>query len=155
MKNQQDETDRVWIIMEDEPNIRLVMRTLSQRWGRSMLEFEDGRQGMQWVNDVREGRYGGPVPELIISNIRQPGPQGPEVCGEMRQIPELAEMAIVIASAWRCTPEEFQWVMQTSQADHFMRKPLPMPDELRAILEDVIDKRQRKISGQVGEGDVP
>lgn len=150
--SQYDQNAQVWIIMDDEPMLRLVLSTLFRMWGRVPLEFEDGYQGMQWVEDFREGRYNGPIPELVISNIRQPGPQGYEVCGEMRKIPELNEMAIVIATAYRLSKEESQKVRQTAQADLYMTKPLPMLDELRAILEDMIEARRQKISGQVGEG---
>lgn len=149
MKHQQDEQDRVWIINHDLiPLARGLQELIEDFWGRRTILFEDGFKVMQWIEEVRGGRYDGPIPELILTTWRMPGPQGPEVCRELRQIPELDEMAIVIASAWGYTPEEMQWVMQTSQADLFIPKPLPMPDDLRASLEDVIEKRRQKVSGQ-------
>ncbi len=142
-----DQWNRVWIIIDNGYSVRLVLRTLFQMWGRVPLEFEDGYQGMQWVEDFRAGRYDGPTPELVIADCRMPGPQGYEVCGEMRKIPEFKEVAMVLTAAWRLHEDELQRIAQV-EIDYKMDKPLPMPDELRAILEDVIDKRQRKISGQ-------
>jgi CheY-like chemotaxis protein len=148
-----DEGDTVWIIMDDDPSLRLVVSTLFRMWGRIPLVFEDGYQGMQWVEDFREGRYDGPIPELIITNLRQPGPQGHEVCEAMRQIPELDEMAIVIWSAWRRTPEEERRIRAIT--DHFMPKPLPPLDDAKAIIDEAIEERRRKVRGQVREGEVP
>jgi DNA-binding response OmpR family regulator len=145
---QDDESDQVWLIIEDDPNVRQMLGTLVQYWGRKPLVFEDGHQAMKWVENFREGRYDGPIPELTLSDVRMPGPHGHKVCGELRKIPELAEMPIIIRSAWQFTPEEKQSVMQTSQADRLIVYPYPKLDEFKAIIDSVLEKRREKVGNQ-------
>ena len=141
--SKQDEPDRVWIIIEDEPSLRLVLSSLVKMWGRQPLEFEDGHQAMKWVEDFKAGRYKGAIPELTLSDIEVPGPQGHEVCRELRMIPALSNMPIIMHSAWDYTPEERKQVMQISQADRLLTVPLPKVNEFKAIIDEVIEAKER------------
>lgn len=139
--------DQVWLIIEDDPNVRHMLGELVEFWGRKPITFEDGYKAMQWVKDFKEGRYDGPIPELTLSDVKMPGPEGHKVCGELRKIPELSDMPIIMRSAWRFTPEEKLSVMQTSQADRLIAYPYPKLDEFKAIIDEVIEARRQKVSG--------
>ncbi len=134
---------RVWLIIEDDPSVLHMLGELVQFWGRKPIVLQDGCQAMRWVEDFRAGRYEGPIPELTLSDVKIPGPEGHEVCGELRKIPELSDMPIIMRSAWRFTTEERQSVMQTSQADRLITYPYPKLDEFKAIIDEVLESRQQ------------
>jgi hypothetical protein len=52
-------------------------------------------------------------------------------------------MAIVLITAYRLSAEEEREVKEQADADKLMYKPLPAMPELRAILDDIVDKRRK------------
>ena len=76
-------------------------------------------------------------------DIRLPGSiSGPEVGERLRKTQPLSQMAIVLTTAYRLNAEEEQTVIEQAGADRLLYKPLPGFNELKAILEDVIEKRR-------------
>ncbi len=147
-----DKWERVWFHIEDEIGAATLLRIMIERnWERKTRHFPDGIEAMQWIEDLREGRYDGPIPELIISGHMIPGPKGLEVCRELRKIPELSDTPIVMLAAYRFPPEEEPILMET--VDRYIQKPVLYNDFI-TIIDEVFESRRRKISGQVGGGDV-
>ena len=71
--------NEVWLVVEDEPSIRLVVSTLIKMWGRTPLIFEDGHQAYKWLDQVQAGTYKEPLPELALLDIRMPEMSGLEL----------------------------------------------------------------------------
>lgn len=133
-----------WMVVEDEPDIYDVLLAMFEVWGIEGIAFVDGAEAVNWVEDVDNGTVTGELPELAILDIRLPEISGPEVGARLRQSSRLGQIAIVLITAYRLTPEEEQAVQARAQADALMYKPLPQMEELRRRLAEIISKRQPK-----------
>jgi response regulator RpfG family c-di-GMP phosphodiesterase len=146
---QYEETDRVWIIIDEEPHLCQKSRALVEgSWERKTLVFDSTHRASQWIDDFHTGCYDGPVPELTISNVRTPHSPGHEVCARLRRIPELSEMVVVITTAYLFSVEQYHTIMRTSQPDLILYKPVPVSDEFKVLLEGMIEGRRQKVSEQ-------
>lgn len=132
-----------WMVVEDEPDIYDVLLAMFELWGIEGVAFVDGAESIAWIEAVDEERVHGDLPELAILDIRLPEASGPEVGNRLRKSPKLQNTAIVLITAYRLSAEEERAVIEQAGADHLMYKPLPAMPELRAILDDVVDKRRK------------
>ena len=132
-----------WMVVEDEPDIYDVLLAMFEIWGIEGVAFVDGAEAVAWIDDVDQGRVRGELPELAILDIRLPEVSGPEVGHRLRQSPILGDIAIVLITAYRLSPEEEQEAIKQAQADLLMYKPLPAMAELRVTMDGVIADRAR------------
>lgn len=132
------------MVVEDEPDIYDVLLAMFEVWGIEGIAFVDGAEAVNWIEDVDNGTVTGELPELAILDIRLPEISGPEVGARLRQSSRLGQVAIVLITAYRLTPEEEEQVQARAQADALMYKPLPQMEELRRRLAEIIGKRQPK-----------
>ncbi len=132
-----------WMVVEDEPDIYDVLLAMFEIWGIEGVAFVDGAEAVAWIEDVDQGRVRGELPELAILDIRLPEVSGPEVGSRLRKSTVLKEMAIVLITAYRLSPDEEQAVIAQAQADLLMYKPLPAMPELRAMMDQVIAKHKK------------
>lgn len=136
-----------WMVVEDEPDIYEVLLAMFEMWGIEGVAFVDGEEAVSWIDDVDEGRFKGELPELALLDIRLPGTiNGDEVAVRLRKSPILGQVAIVFATAYRLSPEEYDAIMKRTDADRLMYKPLPRFNELQKVLEEVLTLRRAKIS---------
>lgn len=133
-----------WMVVEDEPDIYDVLLAMFEIWGIEGVAFVDGAEAVSWIENVDQGRVRGELPELAILDIRLPEVSGPEVGHRLRQSTVLGQMAIVLITAYRLSPEEEEEVIAQAQADLLMYKPLPTMLELRDKMDQVIDKHKKK-----------
>lgn len=129
-----------WMVVEDEPDIYEVLLAMFEIWGIAGVAFVDGGQAVSWIDDVDRGDARGDLPELALIDIRLPEVSGPEVGNRLRRSPVLRNMAIVLITAYRLSPEEEQEAIAVAQADYLMYKPLPGMPELRRILDEIINR---------------
>lgn len=134
-----------WMVVEDEPDIYEVLLAMFEMWGIEGVAFVDGEEAVAWIDDVNNGRFQGELPELALLDIRLPGNiSGPMVAERLRQSTSLKQVAIILSTAYRLSPEEEKQVMEQAGADKLMYKPLPKFNELQKILEQVITERRTK-----------
>ncbi len=131
-----------WMVVDDEPDIYDVLVTMFQLWGIDGVAFVDGAEAVQWVDSVDAGTYSGELPELAILDIRLPGVDGHHVAARIRRSPKLGDIAIVLITAYRISPEQEKQIMLISQADLLLEKPLPAMSDLRTQLDGLIARRQ-------------
>lgn len=127
-----------WMVVEDEPDIYEVLLAMFEIWGIEGVAFVDGGQAVNWLDDVDQGRVRGELPELALIDIRLPEVSGPEVGRRIRQSPVLKNMAVVLITAYRLSPQDEKEAIEIAQANHLMYKPLPGMPELRSILDEII-----------------
>lgn len=147
-----------WMVVEDEPDIYDVLLAMFEIWGIEGIAFVDGGEAVGWIEDVDSGRVTGELPELAILDIRLPEVSGPEVGARLRQSHRLGNIAVVLITAYRLSPEEEETVKARAQADDLMYKPLPAMPELRKTLDRIISERQARlrISGHaLGQSALP
>jgi CheY-like chemotaxis protein len=133
------------MVVEDEPDIYEVLLAMFGIWGIEGVAFVDGEEAVNWINDVDNQNFQGERPELALLDIRLPGDiNGPAVGERLRKSPILGQMAIVLTTAYRLTPEEEAAVIKQAGADKLVYKPLPKFGELQKLLEDIIEQRRKK-----------
>ena len=131
------------MVVEDEPDIYEVLLAMFEMWGIEGVAFVDGEEAVAWIEDVDNDRFQGELPELALLDIRLPGEINGVAVGErLRNSRILGNIAIVLTSAFKLTPEEHKQAMDTAAADYWLPKPLPKFNELQGILENVIADRR-------------
>ncbi|MCL4250365.1 MAG: response regulator [Anaerolineae bacterium] len=136
-----------WMVVEDEPDIYELLLAMFEMWGIEGVAFVDGEEAVAWIKDVESGRVKGELPELALLDIRLPGSiSGPEVGERLRQTRQLAQIAVVLTTAYRLTADEEKAVIEQAGADRLIYKPLPGFTDLKSILEDVIQKRRIQVA---------
>ncbi len=132
------------MVVEDEPDIYEVLLAMFGIWGIEGVAFVDGEEAVSWISDVDNDKFTGELPELALLDIRLPGEiNGPAVGERIRKSQQLRQIAVVLTTAYRLTPEEEKMVIAQAGADRLIYKPLPKFNELQKFLEDVIDERRR------------
>lgn len=133
------------MVVEDEPDIYEVLLAMFGIWGIDGVAFVDGEEAIAWIDDVDDGRFQGELPELALLDIRLPGEiNGVQVGERLRQSSILGDVAIVLTTAYKLTPEEEKGVMRQAGADKLVYKPLPKFGELQALLESTIAERRAR-----------
>ncbi|MBN1565089.1 MAG: response regulator [Anaerolineae bacterium] len=133
-----------WMVVEDELDIRNIIKVLFEAWGRGAMEFRDGNETFKWLDAVESGNYEGELPDLALMDIRMPGHFGNEIAHRMRTIPELQHIPIVLMTAFSLTDTERQSMMKDDGVDHIIAKPLPDMMELKMTLDDIYAKKKSK-----------
>lgn len=145
-----------WMVVEDEPDIYEVLLAMFELWGIEGVAFVDGEEASAWVDDVDNGRFRGELPELALLDIRLPGAvSGPMVGERLRKSHILGDMAIILTTAYKLTPEEQTQAMERAQADKLLPKPLPKFNELQRVLETVIAARREKTAQKLKQQGAP
>jgi CheY-like chemotaxis protein len=91
------ERPRILIVDDDEP-ILLLMRNLLREFGFEPIEAGTGPQA---VAAAREQS-----PHLVLLDRNMPGMSGDEVLNELREIPAMAEIPVIILSGEPIPPAE-------------------------------------------------
>jgi CheY-like chemotaxis protein len=78
------------LIVEDDPNLRVVIRMVLERAGYEVAEARHGVAGLESID--RD------PPDLVIADMRMPMMDGVELMDRIRANPETAYMPIVLLS---------------------------------------------------------
>jgi CheY-like chemotaxis protein len=130
----------MWLIAEDDTDIRNLMETLFTVWGYDTLVFDSGTQVWDWLDAIETGSYGGPLPEFAVLDIRMPGKKGNELARRMRELGPTQMMPIVLMTAFALSTDEQDNIIRHG-VDKIISKPLPDFDKLYHILHEVLYKK--------------
>lgn len=133
-----------WMIVEDEADIRMLVSTMAGMWGHTVVQYESGGKAWEWLETVVDGTNTKPLPEFALMDIRMPGKRGDEVAARLREIPQFANIPIVLMTAFVLTDEERRSMIEVSRVDAIINKPLPDFMQLKEILHKVIDKKREQ-----------
>jgi DNA-binding response OmpR family regulator len=123
--------DRRILIVDDEPNVRLVFRTALAAPGYSVATADDGQTGLAMAGETRF--------DLILLDLQMPGLNGMEVLERLRE--SGSDVPVVIVTAHGKIPDVVR-AMRLGAID-FVAKPLT-PDTLRRTVADVLQRHTRK-----------
>jgi two-component system KDP operon response regulator KdpE len=110
--------DDTIVIIDDEPQIRRVVRNALTAQGVRVVEAESGAAGIDRVAAER--------PSLVVLDLGLPDTRGIEVCREIRR---WSTVPIIVLSARYADEEKI--ALLDAGADDYVTKPFN-PDELRA-----------------------
>lgn len=113
------------LIVEDEPNIRLVFRTALESNDYVLSAAEDGETALHWLKQT-------PF-DLVLLDLQMPGIGGMETLRQLRG--EGNGVPVVIITAHGSIPHAVQ-AMKLGAVD-FLTKPVT-PDALRKVVADVL-----------------
>ena len=134
----------IWLIAEDEADIRNLVAMMCQVWGHTALTFESGQKLWEWLDTVEAGKHEGALPEFALMDVRMPGKRGNEIALRMRSIPALKDIAIVMMTAFVMSEDEMEKMRQEYGIDHIINNPLPDFDRLHVVLHDIIDQKRKQ-----------
>ena len=115
------------LIVDDEPQIRRIMRTSLVGAG---YEVEDARTGDEAFEKVSQFH-----PDLVLLDINMPGMNGLDLCRELRLNTEIAIIMLTVRNE-----ESDKIAALDAGADDFVTKPFSTPEllaRMRAVLRRV------------------
>lgn len=127
------------LIVDDDPNARLLVTTLLAHGGHTTLEAAGGEQGLQLAVEHQ--------PDLIITDLSLPGMSGPQFLRALRAEVRTNKLRVALytASAVDAAMRDFMEIYGVVSA---LPKPAE-PRELLAAIEAALgDQRQSRISGK-------
>lgn len=130
------------LIIEDNADIRNDLKTILEMEGYDVSEASNGTSGFAAAtSDVR--------PDLVICDIMMPGMDGYEVLGELRKIPEMAEIPFIFLTALGDRASHRKGMQEG--ADDYISKPFTSDEILKAIHSRLDRKDQyfRNLQGKI------
>ena len=113
------------LIVDDEPDVRKVVRSVLEADGYQVAEAADGPAALSLLHAI-----GGPRgPQLVVLDVMMPGIDGIEVC---RRIPH-DRMKVLMLTAR--DDAETRAAAEEAGADRYMTKPFSAVDLLDAARE--------------------
>jgi two-component system KDP operon response regulator KdpE len=108
------------LVVDDEPQIRRVLRTALSSQG---YEVSDARTGEDALESIREQRF-----DLILLDMNMPGMGGLETCRIIRGTSEIAIIMLTVHDS-----EQDKVAALDAGADDYVTKPFSMPELLARI----------------------
>jgi CheY-like chemotaxis protein len=141
----------MWLLAEDDSDIRMVVAMMMTVWGENPLPFPDGKSVWAWLDSVENGTFSGPLPDLALMDIRMPGYTGDQIAARMRNIESLKDIPIILMTAFSMSDAEIAALRERCGIDHLLEKPLPDLDVFRTLLYKVRDERRQTQKGSATE----
>jgi CheY-like chemotaxis protein len=120
------------LVVDDEPDVRAVMRGLAEEAGFEVVEAEDGEEALALAVQY--------LPDVVVLDVMMPVADGFEVFRKLREDPATAQMAIVMLTSVNDfelgkshSAESMAEAFREPPPDAFLEKPID-PDVLRGTL---------------------
>jgi len=117
---QQPSSTKTVLVVDDEPDLRAVMREILHDEGYAVLEAPHGGVLLEILTRVRV--------DLVLMDVIMPGGDGRAAYRELRARPEFADLPVVMMSA--AVPSE----MLDPSLAAFLRKPFELDGLLSLVL---------------------
>jgi two-component system, OmpR family, alkaline phosphatase synthesis response regulator PhoP len=126
------------LVVDDEPNIRDLLRDVLTQAGYKVLTAGDGREALPMTLSEQ--------PDLILTDIRMPKLDGLTLCKALRVNTETKNIPVIILTSYN-TSEHLEAAMAAG-AEDFLAKPLNVEEikiRVRSLLKlkHVTDEVQR------------
>ena len=108
------------LVVDDEPQIRRVMRTTLSSNGYAVVEAKSGEEALEVIRKER--------PELVLLDLNMPGMGGLEVCREIRDQSDIAIIMLTVRNS-----EHDKVLALDAGADDYVVKPFSMEELLARI----------------------
>src|SRR3990172_6824524 len=115
--------ERTILVVDDDADIRMVLRTNLEEEGFAVIEADGGAAAIAGVEEN--------TPDLVILDVMMPEVDGYEVLAELRSKPEYENLPVVLLTARR--QESDVWEGWSSGADYYMTKPFKMNELVRFV----------------------
>lgn len=130
------------MIVEDDAATLDALSATFQLYGCPVLPFNCGRAVLHYLDSEPPAAI---LPQVALIDIRLPDVMGHQVSAQIRKHPPLADIGIMLMTAFRLDLHEKARIMEQSGADELIYKPLPQIDQLLVLAEQIM-KRRAEIS---------
>ena len=113
------------LVVDDEPEIRNLLRSVLQTAGHEVILASNGIEGLETA--FRE-----PV-DLICLDVRMPQMDGVEMCMVLKQDPRTQDIPVLVITAY--DTEESRGLMGSVGGTRMMSKPFDVPDLIETVAE--------------------
>jgi DNA-binding response OmpR family regulator len=113
------------LIIDDDPDIRMMLRELLEKNGYEVSEAENGESGLRIFDKT--------LPELVVTDIVMPDREGISTIMELKKRKPNTKI-IAISGGQRSSPDYLNWARKLG-ADKALDKPLNLELLLRAITD--------------------
>ena len=144
-----------WLVVEDEEDIRNIVKVMFGAWGHEALEFRDGNETWKWLDNIESGSHEGRLPELALLDIRMPGHKGHEIARRMRDLDPFQQIPIVLMTAFSLTESERHEMLNNCGVDRIINKPLPDFLELKRLLDELRQQKETQTASDSGASAKP
>ena len=114
------------LVIDDEPDVRWLIRMSLERAGHEVIDAEDGLRGIALAMKQR--------PDIIVLDLMMPVMDGYGVLAELAKDPRTASVPVVVLSA-KAIPDEADRA-SAAGARRFVEKPFD-PDEIAIELGEL------------------
>lgn len=116
------------LLVDDAPDIRLLVRAVLQRAGHEILEAASGSAALELLSHVA-------MPDAVILDIQMPGMDGWDTLASLRAHPTAPDVPVLVCSV-KAAPQDTSraWMLG---CDGYLAKPFNIAD-LAAEVEAVI-----------------
>ncbi len=119
---------RTVLLVEDDPDTRLIYSTMLRASGFNVIEARDGTEGIEFARAH--------VPDLIVMNLVMPQIDGLSATEVIRTNPALASVPIIACTAF--LHEDGAEMAQIAGCDGYLEKPCE-PTRLVATVQRFLD----------------
>ena len=109
------------LVVDDDPPILLLMRNLLREFGFETLAASSGQQA---IDEARKK-----TPDLVLLDRNMPGMSGDETLRELRALPEVNDVPVLILSGEPMEPNEIRDLGATDA----VLKPFDVPALIQKI----------------------
>jgi len=128
------------LLVDDEPGLREAVKDYLQESGFTVQVASNAHEGWELLQQN--------TPDLVISDIMMPQIDGYQFLKQMRDDPRFQTLPVVFLTAKGMTTDRIQGYQ--AGVDAYLPKPFD-PDELVAIIENLLARRATTSSGELGE----
>ncbi|AHJ29785.1 response regulator transcription factor [Nodularia spumigena CS-584] len=128
------------LLVDDEPGLREAVSDYLQESGFSVQVASNAREGWDWMQQN--------TPDLVISDVMMPQVDGYQFLKQLREDPRFQTVPVIFLTAKGMTGDRIQGYQ--AGVDAYLPKPFD-PDELVAIVENLLSRRLTKATGEESE----
>ena len=129
------------LVVDDQPQIRRVMRTTLSAEGYTVVEARDGAEGVEKARDEK--------PDLILLDMNMPVLDGLEACREIRRGSQVPIIMLTVRSA-----EKDKVRALDAGADDYVVKPFGIQELLARVRALLRRTGEEKTAGELVTGEL-
>ena len=114
------------VVEDDDGTLALLLATLEDQPEFDVVTARNGTNALRVAEAVN--------PDVVLLDVGIPGPNGLEVCQQLKQQPEKLAPRVVMLSAFAHSHDRLKGV--SAGADAYLTKPVP-PLTLRSFVKDM------------------
>jgi len=112
------------LVVDDEPNIRFIVRKMLEKEGHEVVEAGDGKAGLEMSRKAR--------PDLVLLDVMMPGLDGWETCRQLKGSEETRDITVAMLTV-KSRDEDKIKSLDEAVADWHISKPFTVETLTRTV----------------------